>query len=240
MSSTRTKGESCYRAAASNVRRASSPDWKRVAEQHKIKHSTAIGLARKWALTNNERHPDKAVQWPLKAKQRNELRYREGQKLYEQIVDDPTVPIKSLGGRRAERALYYFVHTDGPKPDEFLWPIPGRDKGAASGRARGGGINRLELGGQVYEALKGDPTRTLREVAETLDVSRNKANNDLALFVKVSKANGGIEWPIPGRRSPTPGSSGGRGTVPSAAEPGLHGQGGRGHHGPDPEPGQER
>lgn len=201
MATTTTKGESCYRAAQANIKKTASPDWKAVAEKHGMKSNAAIGLARKWAMSHNSRHPDNQVPWPLKAKRRNEKRYSHGRRLYLELVGDPTRPIKSLGGRNAERALYYFVHTEGPKPDKFVWPIPGRDKGAASGRARGQDINRLELGSQVYDLLAGDPSQTLREIAAKLDVSRNKANNDLALYVKTKKANGGILWPIPGRRS---------------------------------------
>ncbi len=196
-----TTGEICYREAAANVKATSSPSWKKVAEKHGAKLSTAIGLARKWALSHNNRNPKDPVQWPLKAKRRNEARYKEGLRVYKALVNDPTRPTSSLGGRKAERALYYFVRTDGPKPKDFVWPIPGRDKGAASGRARGGGIDRMELGEQVYETLTQTPDLTLREVASQLDVSRNKANNDLALYVRNKKANGGIQWPIPGRRS---------------------------------------
>ena len=201
MPSKKTMGEVYYRAAEANVRRTSSPAWKKVAEKHSTRPGTAIGLARKWALGHNHKNPKTPVQWPLKARQRNQKRYKQGRRIYEALLNDPTKPISHLGGRTAERALYYFVNTDGPKPPAFQWPIPGRDRGAASGRARGGDINRMEMGEDIYDALVENPAQTLQQVANHFNITRVKANNDLALFVRTRRANNDFIWPIPGRRN---------------------------------------
>jgi len=192
-----TKGERCYWLAFANLKETGSPRWGSVGEAVGARTSTAIGLARKWAT-----RPENRVDWPLKAGRRNEKRYRAGAEIYRKLREDPTCPMRFLGGKPAERSLYYFVKTEGPKPEDFIWPIPERvnNKGTVSGRVRLAGTDRMELGAQVYSRLRLNPHQTLDQLAEALGYSRNKINNDLALYVKAKRQDPEFLWPIPGRR----------------------------------------